>query len=395
MEWWFYLPAVFSCLWVFATGLMVGSFINVLAARLPYEKSVIWPSSRCFSCFRQVRITDNIPILGYLRLRGRCRYCGASFSSRYLWVELGTGVAFLALFVVEVLVDWFKLPGVKYNLLGFDGSMPSGRALALFFYHATLVSGLIAAAVIDAEHRIIPAPVTYTVMAVGVIGAALMPWPWPHPASAANAIPQAITTWIHPDYIGKVPSGVQPWPFWGPTFEFAPPGSWKLGLLNAVIGALVGSLVVRATKWLFETGLGREALGLGDADLLMMAGAFLGWQIAVFSLFIGAFAAIALVVLTWALRAPEPAPALVPAGGPAPAGTPVTGPPDARELPFGPGLAIGIAVTWLAWPWLGPKLQYPFFDALTMSVLVGVMSVGLLAAALFLRRPVEPPPAAR
>ena len=71
---------------------------------------------------------------------------------------------------------------------------------------------------------------------------------------------------------------------------------------------------------------------------------------------------------------------------------PIGGPPEARELPFGPGLAIGVVVTWFAWPWLGPRLQFPFFDGLMMGILGGLMAVGLLAAALFMRRPVEEPP---
>ncbi len=383
MEWWQYLPAVFWCLWALTIGLMVGSFINVLVARLPYEKSIVWPSSRCFSCYRKVRLTDNIPILGYLRLRGKCRYCQAPFSARYLWVEVGTGLAFLALFVAEVGFDWHGLPGVKYNRLALD-SAPSARAFAVFAYHAFLVAGLIAAAAIDAEHRIIPAQITYTVMAIGVVGGALMPWPWPHASAVANVIPPQIVTWAHPDYIGKIATGVQPWPVWGPTFEFAPPGSWKLGLLTSVAGALAGSLAVRAVKWLFETGLGREALGLGDADLLMMAGAFLGWQIVVLSLFVGSFASLLLKLLESVVRPAAPSP---------PSGTPVTGPPDANELPFGPGLAIGVIVTWFAWPWIGPRVQFPFFDVTMMGVLCAVMGVGLLASALFLRRPVETAPA--
>lgn len=363
---------------------MIGSFINVLAARLPYEKSVVWPSSRCFFCYRKVRTLDNVPVLGYLRLRGRCRFCGAPFSSRYLWVELGTGVAFLALFLAEVVFDWFRLPGVKFTVFG-DGT-PSGRAFAVFGYHALLLSGLIAAAVIDAEHRIIPTQVTYPLMVVGIVGGVLMPWPWPHPAAAAPALPDSVP-WFLDELLGRIPTGVQPWPFWGPTFNFAPPGTWKLGLMNAVLGALAGSLVVRTTKWLFETGLGREALGLGDADLLMMAGAFLGWQVPVLAMFVGALASLALKVLSVALGPAEDA-------TPAPATAPVTGPPEARELPFGPGLAIGVLVTWFAWPWIGPRLQFPFFDGLTMGVLVAVMGVGLLAAALLLRRPVEEEPVA-
>ncbi|HEY1191441.1 MAG TPA: A24 family peptidase, partial [Gemmata sp.] len=271
--------------------------------------------------------------------------------------------------------------------LGADGAAPPLRFWGLFLYHAALVCGLIVAAAIDAEHRIIPTQVTYTVMAIGVIGGALMPWPWPQPATAMNAIPSGLP-WILDETLGKIPHGVQPWPFWGPTFEFAPPGSWKMGLLNSVLGALAGSLVVRATKWFFETGFGREALGLGDADLLMMAGAFLGWQIPVMSLFVGAVAALVLKVFEVALRSrAAPAPPVQPAG------TPVSGPPDVRELPFGPGLAIGVVVTWFAWPWLGPELQFPFFDATAMLILCGFMGVGLLAAALFMRRPAEATPA--
>ena len=294
-------------------------------------------------------------------------------------MEIGTGLAFLALFLVEIVFNWNSLPGIKYDLLGPNGGAPAPKAIALWLYHAALVAGLIAAAAVDAEHRIIPTEITYTVMVVGIVGGALMPWPWPYLAAAANAIPVG-QPWIMTENLGKIPLGVQPWPFWGPTFDFAPPGSWKLGLLNSVLGALAGSLVVRAIKFLFETGLGREAMGLGDADLLMMAGAFLGWQIAVMSLFVGSFAAIALMLLEKALRPGTP---------PEQKGTPVGGPPDVRELPFGPGLAIGVVVTWFAWPWLAPRFQFPFFDATMMGVLVGVMGVGLLAAAVPARGPAE------
>jgi leader peptidase (prepilin peptidase) / N-methyltransferase len=385
MEWWFYLPTVFWCLTVFVAGLMIGSFLNVLIARLPYEKSILWPGSRCFACYRPIRFTDNVPILGYLRLGGKCRYCKTPYSARYLWIEVGTGLALLALFLAEVVFNWFGMPGVKFDPLGPGGAAagaPSWAALALFGYHAVLVCGLIAAAVIDAEHRIIPTEITYTAMAIGILGGVLMPWPWPHPAAAGvPPLPTHVNIWTHPDFPAAVPLGVQPWPYWGPTPGFTPLGSWKLGLLNSVLGALVGSLVVRAVKWLFETGLGREALGLGDADLLMMTGAFLGWQIPVMALFIGSFAALILKVIEIALRPRSKAPT----------GTPVSGPPEARELPFGPGLAIGVVVTWFAWPWLGPHLQFPFFDGLMMGILGGVMAVGLLAAALFMRRPVEEP----
>jgi leader peptidase (prepilin peptidase)/N-methyltransferase len=140
---------------------------------------------------------------------------------------------------------------------------------------------------------------------------------------------------------------------------------------------------VRLVRWLFGTGFGREAMGMGDADLLMMAGAFLGWQIAVLALFVGAVTALVLKVAA-VLFGPEP---VAPAAESEP-------PADARELPFGPGLALGVVVTWFAWPWLGPKVQFVFFDMVTFGLSVFILCVGLLAAGLLLRRPEEPPPVA-
>jgi leader peptidase (prepilin peptidase)/N-methyltransferase len=367
-----YLPVVFWCGGVFVLGLVVGSFLNVLIARLPYEKSIVWPSSRCFSCFRPIRALDNIPILGYLRLRGRCRHCCVAFSRRYLWVEIGTGLAFLALFVLEVPLNWHGIPALKFDPLAGNSALPPGPALVMFAYHAFLLSALIAAAVIDAEHRIIPPLIPYTGMVVGIVGGALMPWPWPNPPESGTLthpglIPGA--SWMLSEFWGKIPLGVQPWPFWGPTFKFAPPGSMQLGLLTGLIGALAGSLVVRLVRWLFGTGFGREPMGMGDADLLMMAGAFLGWQVAVTSLFVAAPVALLLWLAQKLFSAKADAATA-----------------DGRELPFGPGLALGIVATWFAWPWLGPQVQFVFFDLTIFGLSAFIMCVGLLAAGLLLRR---------
>jgi leader peptidase (prepilin peptidase)/N-methyltransferase len=360
---------------------MVGSFLNVLIARLPYEKSIIWPSSRCFSCYRPIDLFDNVPIIGYLRLRGKCRNCGAQFSSRYLWIEIGTGVGFLGLFVLEVLLNIHSIPVLKFNPVA--NALPPWQCWPLFFYHAFLLSALIAAAAIDAEHRIIPPLIPYVGVFVGIVCGALMPWPWPHPAAAGALNAQNLppnSPWMLSEFWGKIPIGVQMWPFWGPTFKFAPPGSVQLGLLNGFLGALAGSLVLRLVRWLFQLGFNREALGMGDADLLMMAGAFLGWQIAVLALFVGAVTALVLRVIG-ALFAADVEPAAE--------GEPVS---DAREMPFGPGLALGIVVTWLTWPWLGPRVQFVFFDTISFGLSGFVMCIGLVAAGLLLRRPEEHPP---
>ncbi len=353
----------------------MGSFLNVLIARLPLEKSIIWPSSRCFSCFQPIRLRDNIPILGYLLLRGKCRQCGAKFSARYLRVEIGTGLAFLALFAIELL-NWQNIPVFKFNMVAMPPAVPPWQFILMFLYHTFLLSCLIAASVIDAEHRIIPPMIPYTGLLVGIVGGALMPWPLPNPPAIANLLPNE-SVWMLPEYWGNIPAGVQLWPFYGPTFDFAPPGSIRLGLLNSIIGAFAGSMVVRIVKGLFELGFGREAMGLGDADLLMMAGAFLGWQIAVISLFVGAGTALLLKIATMILvRSPEQ-PAASPVGGEF---------TDSRELPFGPGLALGVVVTWFCWPWIGPGTQHIFFDWVVLAICVIVMCVGILAAGLLLRR---------
>ncbi len=368
------LPLAIWSVSALVLGLMVGSFINVLAARLPFEKSIVWPGSRCFSCYRPVRLFDNIPILGYLLLRGRCRDCGATFSSRYLWVELGTGLAFLSLFLAEVVFNRFNYPNLAWNYR-FDPTPPLAL-VGVYVYHAALVALLIAASVIDTEHRVIPPLIPFTGLVIGVAGAAFLPWPWPHPPTAAlfavQPPPQLPAPWMLLSVAGKVPEGVQPWPLYGPELAVSMAGTWKLGVLNAVVGALAGSLVVRAVKWLFETGFGKEALGLGDADLLMMAGAFLGWQPVVLSLFVGAFAALLVFKL----------PAIVIAA--------VRRTGVDRELPFGPGLAVGVVVTWFAWPWLAPKVQPVFFDVQTVLVVVTIVGVGMLTAGLLLRRREEP-----
>jgi leader peptidase (prepilin peptidase) / N-methyltransferase len=379
MDWTAYAPLILWCTFVFILGLMVGSFLNVLIARLPYEKSIIWPSSRCFACFQPVRLTDNLPIIGYLRLRGKCRNCQAPFSSRYLWVEIGTGFGFLALFVVEILLNWNNIPALKFRIFAVDRVLPPWQCLVFFAYHAFLLSALIASAVIDAEHRIIPPLIPYAGLVVGVVGGTLLPWPWPNPADPA-AMARAIAndrSWINTDLLGNIPLGLQPWPFWGPTFQFAPPGSIRMGFITAILGALAGSLVVRLIKWLFEVGFGREAMGLGDADLLMMAGAFLGWQIAVLSLFVGAVTALILKLLGMLLGLSSTKPAFDPRGE------------GSRELPFGPGLALGVIVTWFAWRWLGPRVQFVFFDAITIGLSASVMCIGMVAAGLLLRRPEE------
>ena len=112
-------------------GLIIGSFLNVVAYRLPRGESLVHPRSRCTSCGTEVRAIDNVPLLSWLFLRGRCRHCKAPISARYPAVELTTAVVFAAVVVAR---------GLSLELL-----------LELPF-----AAMLIAVANIDLEHRIVP-----------------------------------------------------------------------------------------------------------------------------------------------------------------------------------------------------------------------------------------------
>jgi leader peptidase (prepilin peptidase)/N-methyltransferase len=336
---------------VFIFGTSVGSFLNVCIARLPLEKSILWPRSRCMTCLQPIRKWDNLPIIGYLRLRGRCRTCGARFSSRYLWVELFTGLVWAAIFYVDVLHHIHGNPYFKEVAWEINAGAIPFKAWIYFLHHAVFVSFLIVAAACDLDGRVIPLTVTVPGILIGLLSATLHPWPWPNDLRHVQAVLR------EPDWANflrqpvDIPRGLYAWPVWGPLPNWLPAGSWQLGLVTGLAGALVGMFMLRGLKFVFDRGFGKEALGLGDADLMMMAGAFLGWQPIVIAFFVGSMAAL-LIAIPMVLRG----------GG--------------RALPFGPGLAIGLVITWLGWSVIGPRIQHFFFDWLPI-VVVSVFVAGL------------------
>jgi leader peptidase (prepilin peptidase)/N-methyltransferase len=97
MDEWIIVPA---SLIVFALGASIGSFINVVVYRLPAGLSILYPPSRCPHCLNRLKAYDNVPVLGWLWLRGRCRYCKSPISPRYPMVEAATGLIFVLVFVI-------------------------------------------------------------------------------------------------------------------------------------------------------------------------------------------------------------------------------------------------------------------------------------------------------
>ena len=355
-------------IWVafaFVIGAMVGSFLNVCVARLPFEKSILWPlGSRCGRCFQSIRACDNIPIISWWLLRGRCRSCGQPFSISYSLVELFTACAFAGLFYLEVGRNILDLPFLREPLVQWqiEWGMVPWQAWVVWGWHATLVSFLLVTSLCDVQYLEVPLGVTVCGTLVGLIGATFLAWPFPA-EHLVKATPGR-----------DIPPGLYPWPVWPPWQlpTWLPEFSLQLGLATGLAGALAGMIVLRAVRFLFGLGRGKEGLGIGDADVMMMAGSFIGWQPTLVAFFIGVFVALFFGVIQ-----------LIRSGD--------------QALAFGPALAIGAVVTLLAWPTLGriPTISMLFSEPVWIGGLGAVGAVFLLLASFVLRivRGSEPPEA--
>ena len=130
-------------------GLLIGSFLNVVAYRVPRGESLVKPGSHCTTCGEAVRPYDNVPVLSWILLRGRCRGCGEKISARYPAIELLTGLVFAAIAIVN----------------GFDADLA---------YELPFAAMLIAVAGIDLEHRIIPNKILLPLGVYGVAASAVV-----------------------------------------------------------------------------------------------------------------------------------------------------------------------------------------------------------------------------
>lgn len=149
-------------IFLFVFGCCVGSFLNVVIYRLPRDKSLITPPSACPACGKHIRFYDNIPLVSWLLLGRKCRFCKAPISLRYFVIELLTGLFFAGLFIL-------------YFRTGLRPSIESFASGGWFIYllHIILLAAFIAASAIDLELWIIPLPICWFVTAAGLLGAAL------------------------------------------------------------------------------------------------------------------------------------------------------------------------------------------------------------------------------
>lgn len=139
---------ILKILAVFLFGLSVGSFLNVVIYRMPRDMSIVYPPSTCPACKNRIRWYDNIPVISFLLLRGKCRFCGSKISIKYPLVELLTGIS--AMFV--------------YIKFGFDLEF-------LFYFY--FVASMIALSIIDLEFKIIPDQINFGGLFVGLVFAAV------------------------------------------------------------------------------------------------------------------------------------------------------------------------------------------------------------------------------
>ncbi|PYS70762.1 MAG: prepilin peptidase [Acidobacteria bacterium] len=230
------VPLPIACAFLGVVGAMIGSFLNVVIHRLPREQSIVFPNSACPKCWKPIKPYDNIPIVSYLILRGRCRHCGADISSRYPAVEALTAILFAA-------VTWHD--GLSFAL-AFDLAFAAAMVALIF---------------IDAEHMILPNAITYPGIIFALITRLLVPY------------------LAGPAHFDDLPQLVNAFP----TLPF-----WLVSIIGAAIGALAGGGSLWLMGFMWEKLRGVEAMGFGDVKMMLMVGAFLGWRLTILTILLGA-----------------------------------------------------------------------------------------------------------
>lgn len=169
-----------TLVFIFLLGLCVGSFLNVVVYRLPLGKSLLHPPSTCPKCNTRLAWYDNVPVLGWLKLRGKCRYCRNPISVRYPLVELGTGLLFLGYALALFQFGYGPAPSVPYPLVTAAGlPLPPPLPQIQFDWpvlvlHLSLLAALLAASLIDLETFTIPAAINLFSALVGLVGHATL-----------------------------------------------------------------------------------------------------------------------------------------------------------------------------------------------------------------------------
>lgn len=242
------VPEIVGYVIVFGLGAIIGSFLNVVIHRVPNEQSIVFPNSACPGCGTPIKGYDNIPIISWLLLRGKCRACSNAISIRYPAVEFLNGLLF-------VLVYWQT---------GLTPMLPVNLAF---------VAAIVSLIFIDAEHMILPNVITYPLLMIAL--------------AVRISFPIVFAT----NYFSDTT-------FFPATLLAGQP-AWLISLFGAIIGALVGGGSLWLVGAIWKKLRGVDAMGLGDVKMMFGVGALLGWRLSFLSIFLGAFsgAIIGLIVI--------------------------------------------------------------------------------------------------
>lgn len=239
---------------IFLLGLAFGSFLNVCIYRLPRGLSVVAPRSACPSCKRPIAFYDNIPVVSWLILRGRCRHCHSPIPPRYLVIEVLNG----ALWTICYWHFGFSLSTLKYCVF------------------SSLVLGLIFT---DAETKLLPDKLTLTGLALGLIFSLFVPVN----DLASQFLPGMVNLPFSEDVTVHL-----------------------LSLADSLLGAAVGASFIYGAGAIYLRWRGTEGMGFGDVKLMAMVGAFLGMKLTVLTIFAGSVAGslfgLTTVLIVWLKR---------------------------------------------------------------------------------------------
>ena len=213
-------------------GLVIGSFLNVVILRLPQGMSINTPRSHCPQCKKLIPWYDNIPVLSYVVLSGRCRRCKKKISARYPIIEALSGAVSVSLyFKLGLSVEW-------------------GIFLAF-------AAALIALAFIDLDHRILPDPITLNGIWIGVLVSVYLAQPSPLVTRLFRAV------------------------------GFGTASPRVVAITASVLGALIGGGLLWGVAEVYLRLRGIEGMGFGDVKMMAMVGAFLGAPLALLTIMIG------------------------------------------------------------------------------------------------------------
>ena len=382
---------------IFAFGCCIGSFLNVVIYRIPRDKSIISPPSACPGCGKHIRFYDNIPLVSWLVLGCKCRYCKAPISPRYFVIEFLTGSVFLGLFILYFRTD------IRAGM-----PMFSNGGWFVYLLHIILLAALIAASAIDLELWIIPLSICWFVTVAGLIGSTVSVFIinptiirengiLPVTSAGIGALAAGATIGLiisiillatglikrsyeseetqqeeegvaKVDKSGNDPSvipddnfnhrlealrevvfllplitlsigafwlsrNVEPIRLWWVNFSLRPAVA---GFLGSLWGYFIGCGIVWSIRIFGTLALGKEAMGLGDVHLMGAAGAVIGPFPVIIAFFVAPFFGLTWAGLNMFFK-------------------------KIRQIPYGPFLSLGILFVMILRDWIIEHLFVNYF----------------------------------